>query len=129
MKCTQCGSVEEGGGPVCGDPGTPHIISSGGGKGTAGPKRKRTSRPTGNAGILIAAAVVLVLVFTMFSGCNGGGNVEPGDTSGPAAAVDAFFQAIVEGDVDALIAAIDPVYSLCTVPSASWTLAITPFSG
>jgi hypothetical protein len=57
-----------------------------------------------------SAAVVLVLAFTVLSGCNGGGDGKRGDTSDPAAAVDAFFQAIAEGDVDALIAAIDPTY-------------------
>ena len=72
--------------------------------------RKRTSGFMGNVGILVAAVIAIAMVFTAFAGCDGEKNGKQDDTSDPATAVEDFFQAIAEGDVDSLIAAIDPTY-------------------
>lgn len=72
-------------------------------------KSRRNALILGGVGLLVIAAVVLVLVFVVFKGdTDGGGKQEV--KSDPRAAVELFFQGIVDADVDALISAIDPVY-------------------
>jgi hypothetical protein len=124
MDCPQCGYAQEEGIPFCSNCGAALSPPAGGKEGASSGAEAHPSAPapaTGSGGsrtplligiiaVLIVAAVVLVLVFTVFKGDGEGGDGAQGDTSDPAAAVDAFFQAIVDGDVDALIAAIDPGY-------------------
>jgi len=72
-------------------------------------KSRRKALLFGGVGLLVIAAVVLVLVFVVFKGDTGGGGKQE-VTSDPGAAVELFFQGIVDADVDTLISAIDPVY-------------------
>ncbi|GEM_PF-4866584 len=78
----------------------------------SGAGRNWTPVLIGIIGVLAVAVIVLVLVFTVFKSDDGGTGGGKSDTvtSDPAQAVEAFFQAIADGDVDSLIAAIDPAY-------------------
>jgi len=73
-------------------------------------KSKRKALLLGAVGLLLIAAVVLVLVFVVFKGDSDGGGGSSATLSDPGAAVELFFQGIVDADVDTLISAIDPVY-------------------
>jgi hypothetical protein len=126
-SCTNCGAAlepptaDEGGtaqsvpqeqqaaSPAAASPGTPSPMQT---EPTPTPKAKskRNTVIIGIAGVLIVVAVVLVLVFVVFKGDTDGGGGTQAVTSDPGAAVEVFFQAIADGDVDALVSAIDPVY-------------------
>ncbi|MBN2025852.1 MAG: zinc ribbon domain-containing protein [Actinobacteria bacterium] len=73
-------------------------------------KSKRRALLIGAVGLLVIAAVVLVLVFVVFKGDSDGGGGSSATLSDPGAAVELFFQGIVDADVDILASAIDPVY-------------------
>ena len=75
-----------------------------------GRKSKRGVLLAGTVGLLVIAAVVLVLVFVVFKGDSDGGGGSSATLSDPGAAVELFFQGIVDADVDTIISAMDPEY-------------------
>ncbi len=96
-----------GGPPPPAQPGSTPTTGSGFPPGQYGPPAKKSPLPwiLGILGLLIIAAVVLVLVFVVFKGDDSGGVDE-----GPANTVEAFFASLEKQDARMLIGTMEPAF-------------------